>query len=1596
LPGNGPHRTLPDAAAAGKPTAEPERIPGEILVGFKRSVAEAERAEALSAVGATDRKRRRLERIAVKLISVDPDRVDAVVKRLRHDPRIRYAEPNYVLTANAVPNDASFPQLWGLHNTGQNVNGTAGTADADIDAPEAWDVATGGQAVVGVIDTGVDFSHPDLGGSMSSSTVMWRNPGETGSGRESNGVDDDGNGYVDDWRGWDFANDDNNPIDDHGHGTHVAGTIGGLGNNGAGVAGVNWTVRIMPLKFLDWFGSGSTDDAVSAVLYAAGKGAHVTNNSWGGGGYSQALYDAIAQADAAGSLFVAAAGNESMNNDSTANYPSNYDLPNVVAVAASDQDDQLASFSNHGARTVDLAAPGTNVYSTVLKGAYDWYDGTSMATPHVAGAAALLKSRFPGASDLGLKALLLRGADPKPAFAGKTISGSRLNVNGAVRCASAPKVWIEAPEPGFAASVGEAVPVRAIATSCAEPSANVSAIANGIPITLTPRGDGLYTGTYTPSAPAAVTISVSATVGAVTDSRSVSGTAEENYRYEDAPYSWIDATAGGTRLSLTDDGVATVPLPFSFSFYKTPSSSVRISANGYIVFGESGGRQHINEDIPSTNVPNGYAAPFWDDMNPEQGGAVWYRTVGSSPNRKFVVAWVDVPPYAGDGSATFQVVLEEATNDLVYQYQDVNFEDEFYDYGVGASVGVENLTGTVGKRFLYNQALLQPYEAARALRFTLDSSPTPVDTTAPAAPTGITVTAGDRQVVLDWANNTEPDLAGYRVYRKNPDGSWSSLAMVTASAYTHTGLTNGTTYTYRVTAHDATGNESPPSGETSATPADRTAPSAPTGLVATAGERQVALDWADNTEADFAGYRVYRKNADGTWSSLATMAASAYTHTGLTNGTTYTYRVTARDATGNESQPSAEASATPADRTAPAAPTGLGATAGDRQVALDWTNNSDADLGGYGVYRKNADGTWSLIETVDVSAYTQTGLTNGTAYTYRVTARDTSGNESAPSSEASATPVDSTPPAAPAGLTVIGGDGQVALDWADNTEADLVGYRVYRRNADGSWSSLATVAASAYTHTGLTNGTTYAYRVTAYDAVANESQPSAEVSATPADRTPPSAPTGLTASAADRQVALDWANNSEVDLAGYRVYHKSPDGTWSPLGMVTASAYTHTSLTNGTTYTYRVTAYDALGNESVASAVVSATPADAIAPAAPTALSATAGDAQVALDWSDNSEADVAGYRVSRRNSDGTWSSIGTSTASAYTQTGLPNGTTYTYRVTAYDTSGNESPPSGQASATPADTNAPSPPSGLTATPADGHVALDWTDNPERDVTGYRVYRKNADGSWSALTPVTASAYAHTGLSNGTTYTYRVTAHDGAGNESQPSGESSATPAAPAPAPPPPPDPSLSPAEPPPPPPSPPSSPAPEPSPPPPPAQRARPAPTVKTYNPAGYTIAAGTLYGSTGATSRLYSNNGVRVEINSTTSGSPRVSELRPHATITAAERATLSKLTISFDAGVSSQSAFISFRVCRWSGTKCSWKTLASYRKGRTSDRSFTWTKTSPADYVSSSGRIRVAVRGIRGSSSFRTRIDWVRFTVESQASGGVAVATRRPPPR
>lgn len=354
--------------------------------------------------------------------------VAALAGDLAKLPGVKYAEPNYIWTTAAItPNDPRFGDLWGLNNIGQS----SGTADADIDAPQAWDITTGSSAVVvGIIDTGVDYNHPDLAANI------WTNPGEI-----ANGIDDDNNGYIDDLHGINAITGSGNPLDDNNHGTHVAGTIGAVGNNGVGVAGVNHHVSIIAAKFLSADGSGTTADAIECFNYLNSLKTRtenpvnvvVSNNSWGGGGFSLALFDAMkGPAGMAPILHAVAAGNSNTNNDASPSYPSSYDLPNIISVAASDRTDKLASFSSFGATSVDLAAPGVSILSTTPSNTYSTFNGTSMATPHVAGAAALIASAYPNMSASELKQALLDGTDPIGAIgtnsARPTLTEGRLNV----------------------------------------------------------------------------------------------------------------------------------------------------------------------------------------------------------------------------------------------------------------------------------------------------------------------------------------------------------------------------------------------------------------------------------------------------------------------------------------------------------------------------------------------------------------------------------------------------------------------------------------------------------------------------------------------------------------------------------------------------------------------------------------------------------------------------------------------------------------------------------------------------------------------------------------------------------------------------------------------------------------------------------------------------------------------------------------------------------------------------------------------------------------------------------------------------------------
>ena len=401
--------SLPTLASA----AAPRAIPGELIVRYKDDITPSARANfraRLNADVVREFKLFKMEHVKLR----GGQSAEQAMRRFARDPDIAYVEPNYEITLDAIPNDPRFPELYGMRNTGQ----TGGTPGADIRAANAWDVFTGDPNLkIGIIDTGVDYNHPDLAANV------WTNPGEI----PGNNLDDDSNGYVDDVHGYDFVNNDGDPFDDNGHGSHCAGTIAGVGNNNLGVTGVNWNAKVVGIKFLSGSGSGSTAGAISGVQYAIAIGCRLTSNSWGGGGFSQALLDVINAAGAAGQLFVAASGNSSANTDTNPHYPSAYDSPYIISVAATDHNDNLASFSNFGATTVDIAAPGVNILSCQPGGGYQLLSGTSMATPHVSGVVGLAMGRFPSATNLFIKQLILNAADVKPQLAGKCLTGGRLN-----------------------------------------------------------------------------------------------------------------------------------------------------------------------------------------------------------------------------------------------------------------------------------------------------------------------------------------------------------------------------------------------------------------------------------------------------------------------------------------------------------------------------------------------------------------------------------------------------------------------------------------------------------------------------------------------------------------------------------------------------------------------------------------------------------------------------------------------------------------------------------------------------------------------------------------------------------------------------------------------------------------------------------------------------------------------------------------------------------------------------------------------------------------------------------------------------------------
>ncbi|HEX8650835.1 MAG TPA: FG-GAP-like repeat-containing protein [Pyrinomonadaceae bacterium] len=685
------------ADANGKRTPV-EFVPGEILVRYRSETAarmgEAQTSATLFKGGKEIPMS--VERFdgsdlvrGLRLVRVPAADTLHAIAALNARADVLYAEPNYVRRKMVIPNDPRFREMWGLRNTGQtDGTGHSGTPGADIDAEPAWTITTGSRSVVvGVIDEGVDINHPDLAANI------WRNAGET----PFNGVDDDANGFVDDVNGWDFFHNDATVFDGSGaypaddtdaHGTHVAGTIGAVGNNGVGVTGVNWQVSLMSLKILGREGEAGAPSSVRVTVRAynyakmmrdrwtssggtRGANLRVLNNSYGGAGRSQAELDAIRALGDSGILFVAAAGNDSSNNDWLPAYPASYIAPNLISVAATTSGDLGASFTNYGASTVSMAAPGDGILSTTPNGTYDFYSGTSMASPHVAGAAALVCANSPNINVRRLKAALMYSGDllVLQDFYTLLVSGRRLSALKALRNVAENDttppsavgnlqvgangrehqlIWTA---PGDNGNTGQAAlyEIRYSDTELTTTDKFEQAMPFVAPLPAAAGGTQEAT-VNVPLRHSKGFIGIRAidnvgNAGPIT-SVPVSIPIEIADPYLVAVGAAKPLSTGGTPLSLNGDDIyrSSYQLPFAFPFFGGHQNFITISTNGALYFGSPPERDTRPDDAWSTQERlNNYSmiAGLWDDLRTDRRAGDDVYVVKPDANR-IIFRWQGV------------------------------------------------------------------------------------------------------------------------------------------------------------------------------------------------------------------------------------------------------------------------------------------------------------------------------------------------------------------------------------------------------------------------------------------------------------------------------------------------------------------------------------------------------------------------------------------------------------------------------------------------------------------------------------------------------------------------------------------------------------------------------------------------------------------------------------------------------------------------------------------------------------------------------------------------------------------------------------------
>jgi len=740
----------------------------------------------------------------LKLVHLPPGRnLQDAISQLKKNPNVLYVEPDYQLTLNATPNDTSYSSLWALHNSGQTIWGQAGTADVDINAPEAWNVTTGSTSVViAVLDSGVNHSHPDL------LDNMWVNPGETA----SNGIDDDGNGYIDDIYGIDAYNSDSNPMDDNKHGSHVAGTISAVGNNGVGVTGVSQSTKIIGCKIGASDGSIYVSAAVICMDYVydlkVNRSVNIvaTNNSWGGGSYSVAMYQAIEKHMNAGILFVAAAGNDGTNNDASPHYPSNYYLPNVIAVAATDNQDNLASFSEYGRRSVHIGAPGVGIYSTTLSSNYEFLQGTSMATPQVSGLIALLAAEDGSRDWKTLKNLVIAGGKDIASLDSTTVSGRRIRAwdsdgTGSMTCSNQTVSSVLHPVASSTTiALGGSIGLAMLNIKCATPNGGLTvtgtgpASVNDIYLLDDGQGfdkianDGIYSaywtapataGSYTLTFPDSQTASV--TVGSsLTPYRKASTTT----------YSWRDLS-GLTPNALSSGAYYSVgtSFPIEFAGYSSGYSTLYFTAKGTLSFQAAMSTDGTNIEIPNAGF-NSLIAPFWDDLVASSGNV----RIGAT-STEYVMEW-QVPHTDNAGSVHFQVVFTKDSSDIIFNYKDVTFGTASLDAGASASVGVQ-VTATDGVMYSQDSAALS---ANTALLWQLDSG-------APTASAGSDQNVAGAASVTLSGSGTDPDSGSLTYSWSQISGTSVSITNANAASASFTAPNTTETLQFILTVTDDAGRK---------------------------------------------------------------------------------------------------------------------------------------------------------------------------------------------------------------------------------------------------------------------------------------------------------------------------------------------------------------------------------------------------------------------------------------------------------------------------------------------------------------------------------------------------------------------------------------------------------------------------------------------------------------------------------------------------------------------------------------------------------------------------------------------------------------------